>query len=511
MVKKTTHNPLLDPVGYDINTDPKRWQKLTGWRVVAEIVGTTGPDSMTGKVAIPPVQHGVLFPKLSPDAKLAGGIGEMLGAKPAFTGLGHASGAHFVGEGRVLQHSSDVTVHIDRDLKPSEVIAGVGIAPDVGRVYAIVEVADMGNGPDKVEIDMPEPTDPVFPLPATGTVFTLDTSKTPVEGVDGGILRVRIMPAPAFYITLESTGCVDKGNERQHVIQPSPKMPDMLVRMTALGLTPEEDKTLTREVKLTVTYIKGNRKDKNIFKDTVTGPEWRPNWGGKFYGGDIELEVSATLPWGEKMTTKLAKGTHVICGKNPARADIRAALSNLYTQAIGYQESIFTQFANGKPGAAFQADLATVLRSFDDGYGIGQLTNLLPSVPHITAKNANGDKIFAPTAEQLWNWQANTAATAQMAQIYRAQGAKLTAATYKKFPKVKVPKLTEDQLDEIGWQFYNAGMGKKLKNGYTYSHQYWQYDTKANKWKEHAVGSYVGDCRKWRAAVRANRPPAGWN
>lgn len=502
MAKKTTKptKSTLDPVGYDINTDPKRWEKLTNWCVVAEMIGTSGQDSMTGGVAVPPVQHGVMSEKITPDAKWSKEISELYKTKPAFAGLGHAKGAHFTGDGKAVRHGSEVTIHIDRDLKPEEVTGAVAVLPDTGQMYADMQVGDWvsggGNYLGDVEINMPDLNDPEFKLPSVGTVFTFDSdtdsglnsAKKPVaDGLDGGTFRLRVMPVPDFYITIESPGCVDVKNVRQHVISADPKMPDLLVRMTALGLTPEEDKHLAREVEMTVSYTDGGRDDKKTFKEIVTGPDWKVDWGGKFYGGNLEIKVSAVLPWGKPITGSIPVGQqHVIRGKNPSRASIRKALGgDAYTLIIAYQESRFAQFGNSAT-TTFHSEPLPPLHDSKHGFGIGQLTTLRKG---------------KPTSEDLWNWQENAKATADYAQYCRARGIKYANDIYKKFPKA--PHLTEAQTDDNGWQLYNAGPSHLEK------HAYWIYDGK--KWSRNPIGSYVDDCHAIGKAVAAGKPPAGWN
>lgn len=153
-------------------------------------------------------------------------------------------------------------------------------------------------------------------------------------------------------------------------------------------------------------------------------------------GGDLIVKV------------KVGNATYVrkiiILGKNPPKDKILAELDsgktkedNELAKKIFTQESRYRQFySDGKP-----------LTSFDNGYGLGQLTNPVPSY------------------EQIWNWKS---------QIKELLSKRIpTARSIAKNYLDKHPGYTQDQLDLETLAAYN---------GVPKNQRYHNWDEKEKKW-----------------------------
>ncbi len=111
----------------------------------------------------------------------------------------------------------------------------------------------------------------------------------------------------------------------------------------------------------------------------IRGGTWTPNWGRLLSGGNVTVYVSAMVN-GEP-TPEVSQSGYVINGQNPTKSQIGAiAGSPWFLTRMISEESSCRQFS---------PDPGPPLKSFDDGYGLMQITNL------------------PPTNDEIWNWRDN--------------------------------------------------------------------------------------------------------
>jgi hypothetical protein len=315
-------------------------------------------------------------------------------------------------------------------------------------------------------------------------------------------------------LDVASPGHIDAPGVRTHVIQAAgPTMPTMTVDARADGLPAAEAPAVVWDLQLEVVYTTaghGNvpaRNDRThvgdtIFSDANAGPSaanwhrlpqstparWVPDWSTRFCGGELVVHWRAEVR-GTTFTGSTETGAHRIHGQNPPKATIRAAMGSSFFTAMAYQESRFTQFRDSSSASAlntFDPGPFTVLRSFDEGYGIGQLT------------------VFPiPTIDQLWSWAANAAEAVRHLTENRTQAIASMNATRAAHAGLRA--LTDAELDLNAWCRYNSGAS------------YHVYDAATNDWARRAppspgLGSdYADAVRGWQEAIDAGTALPGFD
>ena len=258
-------------------------------------------------------------------------------------------------------------------------------------------------------------------------------------------------------------------------ITEEPKMPALRARL--IGGSPD----FNVEWRLTTRYqTPGNLPDISPRNDVCEFPESGPkvlagdkpwvianDWGDQFCGGD------ATLSY--KVADKPARTLQFeIQGENPeAQSTVRNFLGRLRVQLIAHQESRFQQFQTLSGFvSSYEVGPFSVLRSVDEGYGLGQLTN----TP-------------IPSSQELWNWKLNALAIIDRAitalndtLAYRNQvvnglpwdgqtgGTPETPAEGVAAPDASP--FTFDQIDMEVWARYNGGF------------RYHNWDPEEGQWVE---------------------------
>jgi hypothetical protein len=270
------------------------------------------------------------------------------------------------------------------------------------------------------------------------------------------------------------------GARRVHPIAfAGPTMPVVTARAQVEGIRPDEQPGQTREVRLHLSYIHGNRTDNHFLPGPGAGDwqtlapgveTWTPAWPD-FWGGELEIFAQASVE-GVLVESQTPANTQAIWGQNPPKGDIRNAIGAGQTNIIvvAHHESRFTQFSD-TPNIAtlnhYRLGPLPVLHTSDNGIGIGQLTNPVP------------------TERQVWHWAANAAEMVARLNPFRANalvyqkqvqnGLPWTAKTGGSPPNEGVaypgaPNFTADQLDLEMWARYNGG------------YRYHDYDPPTNTW-----------------------------
>jgi hypothetical protein len=300
-----------------------------------------------------------------------------------------------------------------------------------------------------------------------------------------------IVKALRLELNVTSAGSTVAGTQTIHPIDSAgPTMPALSVEGKVVGLSADDDAALARDFRLEVAYVQGNRDDHTYVPGpdadgwaTVSGSRWQPTWNG-FCGDDLIIFCRATVD-GTTLERQTAAAANKIWGENPSKATVRAAYGDVDMQVVGHRESRFTQFSDSTSTALLSQERPgpfTVLRSADNGFGIGQLTNSP-----------------APTLDQLWNWQANISDSVRRLRDARQTAINHQVNVQKKHPQA--PALTEDELDLEMWCRYNSGSA------------YHDYDPGANSWVRGAASAgrtYADDLMQVRNDVQNGSPPAGW-
>jgi hypothetical protein len=237
-------------------------------------------------------------------------------------------------------------------------------------------------------------------------------------------------------------------------------------------VTAAAEEAQSREVRLTCSYVEGNRNDV-VHLPGPTQDDWLPLAPGRtswrpsfpdFCGGDLRVHARAEFG-GVQLTGDTGAFTHVIFGRNPTKADLRAqadlrphTASRTSIEVVFHRESFFTQFA-ASPSALgpFVPGPAPVLRSPRNSFGAGQLDD-----PR-------------PTVRECWHWRENVDHAVDRLNGFRAdalayqrqvqQGLPWNAATGTLDPAPPgegvahpdAPAFTTDQLDLEMWARYNSG------------------------------------------------------
>lgn len=165
---------------------------------------------------------------------------------------------------------------------------------------------------------------------------------------------------------------------------------------------------------------------------------WKANLKGNVIGGDLTVTVKAG-------TTTFVRKT-IILGKNPSKAEVQLFLDSNWNNAddiviikkIFQQESHYRQFYSDE----------MPLISFDNGYGIGQITNPLPT--YVVA----------------WNWKEHVKTVMNIFLPDKRERAKTYLGKHGK------SSYTKEQYDIETTAFYN-GAGR-----------YHIWKSKENKWVE---------------------------
>jgi hypothetical protein len=292
---------------------------------------------------------------------------------------------------------------------------------------------------------------------------------TPADGTPIGVCGPGPPPTPEVRLRIDVTspGQTESGRSRVHVItEAAPTMPDITVEVRGVGMTAAADDALAREVRLECTYAEGNRTDA-VYLPGPTDAQWLPLEAGRttwrpsfpvFCGGQLRVFARANFG-GLPITGDTGVGAHLIYGRNPAKADIRAqAHAATNVEVVFHRESRFTQFAFSPAALGpFVEGPAPVLRSASNSFGAGQL-----DTP-------------PPTIHELWHWRANVDGAVARLNAFRAdgltyqrqvqQGLPWNAATGTLEPPPpdegvahpEAPNFSSDQLDLEMWARYNSG------------------------------------------------------
>lgn len=338
---------------------------------------------------------------------------------------------------------------------------------------------------------------------------------------DGGLVGA---PAPGDVVAagleldVTSPEQTQDGQRRIHRIEPAgPTMPDLTVTVLVPGLTTAQDLTQPRQARLTCSYVVGNRSDVTYVPgpgpdDWVTLPagehEWVPTFSAPC-GGELQIIAKATVG-GQRLEAATDPGAHVIWGVNPAKQEIRdRAGDRVNLHVVFHRESYFNQFADSPSSiGGTVSGPQTVLRSVDDGYGLGQLT------------------IPRPTSRELWDWKANVDGSVARLDAFRAdartyqeqvrQGLPWDGAIGSLAPPAPnppppnegtafpdAPAFTEDQLDLEMWARYNSGR------------RYHDYHPATSTWVRQpststGVTEYAPELLAMRIQVDAGNYPSLW-
>jgi hypothetical protein len=250
-----------------------------------------------------------------------------------------------------------------------------------------------------------------------------------------------------------------------------PEMPNLTVR-----LRPELENLMVRW-RLHVFYHEGNRNDDDYFPGQNTWQSLSGNqmWNigeeleDMFIGGKGILTYKIDEFQAQPMEELQVRRTFKLWGRNATQATVRTVATELRHQLVAWKEGRFQQFRY-KPQHVIQNFAEgpfPVLHTFDNGFGIMQLTS--GNIPK----------------EQLWNWRQNV-----LEGISRLQGFTNNAQTYNNqvqqglawdnqtggnppnegvaYPNA--PEFNDDQLDRETWARYNTG------------YRYYDYDPNANAW-----------------------------
>ncbi len=354
---------------------------------------------------------------------------------------------------------------------------------------------------------------------------------------DGGILSVSNMHEIKILqieLTVRSPNSVPNPNNPNCIVHPiefeDPRMPALTIEVGLPGLSSAIIATLTREVRLAITYdgqytewdpatnMDVNRTFETIYLPGPTNDDWYTidvigqwplNWGNTFCGGDLEVYCRVKID-DVVLQVRTSPNTLVIWGKNAPKATVRNEFgANVSMQVVGHRESRFTQFSDNPATLnQYRAGPLTVLRSFDNGYGIGQLTKRPP-----------------PTLSQLWNWKENVQNSLARLNSFRNDAltylsqvrngdpwiwdpARGVGATGGNPPNEgtsypNAPNFTADQLDLEMWSRYNSG------------YRYHNYNPASNSWVRRLPGAvaglvYADELLAVRNNVNAGNPPGGW-
>jgi hypothetical protein len=217
----------------------------------------------------------------------------------------------------------------------------------------------------------------------------------------------------------------------------------------------------------------------NIEKDTIGGT-WKPDFQSILMGGDMNVVVSVTVD-GKTYQDKVAIK---IVGKNPDKEkNIKAGLADEYRVLI-YKESKWRQFdKNGNP-----------LLGPPSGYGLTQLDPV-------------------PSYVELWSWKDNLKSGIAHfdANLKKSRGLSAYVRNYYK-GKEPVTDLTDDQILEQAFYFYNAGDATFVKGVW---HTYYIWNTINDRWivnnKANSNGKkYAEDSMRLYADVKNGKPPKDW-
>jgi hypothetical protein len=164
--------------------------------------------------------------------------------------------------------------------------------------------------------------------------------------------------------------------------------------------------------------------------------KWQSNLGAVI-GGDLIVKVKVGS------TTFVRKVS--VLGKNPTKEKILAELDagktkedNELVKKIFTQESRYRQFySDNQP-----------LTSFDNGYGLGQLTNPVPNY------------------EQVWNWKEHVNEILNKQMPWHRKRARKYLDEYKNY--------TQDMLDLETLASYN---------GWSHEQHYWNWNSSTKKWE----------------------------
>lgn len=447
-----TQNKKLSPVGYDPQLDPDRIIKAQRIRLYMHSRET----HVSGDLTWPPLSNLVLM-QFTKRKAVSINTNEMI--KGYF--------AELAKEGYPLTAQDQWEGSVQLNARYSVTLFRLLGLPDI--TWLLIPYSTTQQDFDITLTGWPE-------APEWGGAFTL------LRENHENWADARLSVEPALRVLVESDECIDTGTRlRTHVINADPTMPKVTIRAPIVGLTKDEEDAVERRYTLKVTYQKGNRHDVLEIPHTGAGPKWEVDWDGKFVGGDLTVHVEATLPSGEKIKAD-AEGKHQIWGTNPAKADIRAVFADTAELVSIYRESRFTQFSKTTSPASlqrFQGDPLPVLRSFDNGFGIGQLTN--------------GPD---PTVDDLWNWTTNANDAADRFPKLRRQVN--THITNTRITDPQTPAMTQDQLDLEMWKLYNSG------------HYYHTYKKSTHTWIPHP-NAYADECLTMRNNVDAGTLPPGWD
>jgi hypothetical protein len=334
--------------------------------------------------------------------------------------------------------------------------------------------------------------------------------------LDGGLAGA---PAPSppitvddvwFRIEVTSPGHTQQGQTRVHSIAAAtPSMPQLTVRASLVGLSPSENATQSRAVRLECRYAEGSRADV-VHAPGPTGTDWAFLPAGtslwmpsfpNFCGGNLEVFARTELG-GRVIEASTAVGAHAILGRNPEKVDVRShASAEPNMEVVLFRESAFTQFADSSSQLGpFVDSPAPVLRR-GDSFGTGQLDD--PS----------------PTISELWNWRDNVATSIARLERFRLDaleyqrqiqtGQPWNAATGTLDPPPpdqgiahpEATPFTTDQLDLEMWSRYNGG-----RRFHDWDGQTWVRQPSTNT----AVTVYAPALLELRRRVEAGDLPAGW-
>ncbi|HKE78913.1 MAG TPA: hypothetical protein VKB54_06380 [Solirubrobacteraceae bacterium] len=339
--------------------------------------------------------------------------------------------------------------------------------------------------------------------------------RSPPDGALVGVCGAGPPPTPEVRLRIDITspGQTESGRSRVHAItEAAPSMPDILVEVRGVGMTAAADAALGREVRLECTYAEGNRNDA-VHLPGPTDADWlalepgRTTWRPSFpdfCGGELRAFARADFG-GVPISGDTGPGSHVIYGRNPAKADIRAqADAGTNVEVVFHRESSFTQFAASPTALGPYIGVpAPVLRSPSNSFGAGQLDDP------------------PPTVRELWQWRANVDGAVARLNDFRAdaltyqrqvqQGLSWDAATGRLepappdegVPHPEATAFTADQLDLEMWARYNSGRRYHDWNAATHAWVRQPSDSKG-------VTEYAPALLAMRRRVDAGNLPSDW-
>jgi hypothetical protein len=336
-------------------------------------------------------------------------------------------------------------------------------------------------------------------LGGAGKVPAPDTYSLRVVAHRGGAILARSNPVDVKIVRLlidatSPTQSVVAG-VRVHAIEYNgPTMPLLTLKATIYGLPPDDAALQTRDVRLVMSYLLGNRNDVhplpgptgNDWQSLPAGiEEWVPVWND-FWGGDLfvfaRTVVDGVLIDGKTQPAFLPQAIH---GLNAPRATVRAETGGTnFDYAAFWQESHHTQFSESVAGifGAYRLGPLTVLRTQDNGFGIAQLT-MFP----------------VPTDREIWNWRANV--QNGNARLIAARAAAVAYQNQVQGQHPLAPNFTIDQLDLDTYCRYNGG------------HAYHDFDVPTNSWVSKPPDLAVNNSNTvlaLRKRLDAGNPPPTW-